>query len=130
MYFDSFVHLLLTFLIQSGLHILSGDAVQVESIVTRDTTGNTPSDIQFGQAPSEGLSSLMSTLHDVDNPGFDGGGNGNDQGKAQKISPTKRKGSSKKKDEKSNNAAKKREINKWKKYFDTGGLTASVNVSR
>ena len=60
----------------------------------------------------------MSTLHDVDNPGFDGGGkmaarsNGNDQGKAQKISPTKRKGSKKKKDEKSSNAAKKREINK------------------
>ena len=131
MYFDSFVHLLLTFLIQSGLHILLGDAVQVESIVTRDTTGNTPSDIQFGQAPSEGLSSLMSALHDmyVDNPGFDGGGNGNDQGKEQKISPTKRKGSSKKKDEKSNNAAKKREINKWKKYFDKWRSKQPVSMS-
>ena len=71
----------------------------------------------------------MSTLHDVDNPGFDGGGNGNDQGKEQKISPTKRKGSSKKKDEKSNNAAKKREINKWKKYFDNWRSKQPVSMS-
>ena len=73
----------------------------------------------------------MSALHDmyVDNPGFDGGGNGNDQGKAQKISPTKRKGSSKKKDEKSNNAAKKREINKWKKYFDNWRSKQPVSMS-
>ena len=109
-------------LLPSNHSKIEDEAAWTQRIFGTQEEPNTTGNIQFGEAPSKGLNNLMCSLNDTDNT-FDGGGkmasksHGNKQGKAQTVSTRKQKGS-KKKDEKSSNAAKKREINKWKKYFD------------